>query len=145
MTKTEFLEHVAAIRQEVALRFDSTNPHFKNKYLSLNGTLEALQPFLSASRLLLTQAPVVTPGGFVIQTVVQSIDAQCDADGEETGGANVISGEWPIEAKGRPQEIAAASTYARRYSILCLFGLCATDDDAEVTESRGAAGLLSKI
>jgi len=141
------LESLADIRKRLVLKKDSTNPHFKNEYLSLNGLLAALQPLLEEHNLLLTQPGNVTAGGFVVSTIIQCVDGPpVDEDGNITD-VYMISSDWPIPVTGG-QKQAGDSTYARRYGLLALLGLCADDDDGETasqTVGAGAASVLARI
>ncbi len=145
--RLSFLKRIAKMRSEVALRFDSTNPHFKNSYLSLNGLLAALQPALEEYGILLTQAGAVTPGGFSIQTVLQDLEPVLGPNGKPAE-ASMIYSEWPCVVDDNPQRIASSTTYARRYSLLSLLGMCAQDDDANLVSSNnsgGVDGLLDRL
>lgn len=98
---------------------DSTNPHFKNAYASLDTIIDEVRPLLAKHGLSVMQFP----GG----------------DGEKFTLRSMIlheSGEWiesePITmrpVKNDPQGIGSCSTYARRYSLSAMLSLNTGDDD----------------
>lgn len=98
---------------------DSANPHFKNKYASLDNIIDEIRPILTECGLSIIQMP----GG----------------DGEKfTMNTMLIheSGEWiesdPIvmrPVKNDPQGIGSCTTYARRYSLAAFLSLNTGEDD----------------
>lgn len=106
---------------------DSANPHFKNRYVSLEGVIDAARPHLQENGLVFTQAP-----GRVIDGCIEVTTRITHAE----------SGEWqqstmhiPL-AKRDPQGAGSALTYAQRYSLMAALGLPPTDDDAETSYDR---------
>ena len=103
------------------LKKNATNPHFKSKYADLGATCDAIQPGLTAAKLLVIQAPLTAPDGAVgVETMVLH-----------------ASGQWvrpdplflPL-GKADPQGAGSAITYARRYALAAFFNLAPEDDDA---------------
>jgi hypothetical protein len=140
MKTLTFLEKIADIRRRAGLKFDSDNPHFRGKFISLGGVLKSLQPLLDEHNLVLLQCPQQNGGVFGISTVIQECVRPVDEDGNPEGDY-FLSGFWPCDtAGGNPQKIASATTYARRYSILCCLGLVAGDED----DDGNAASSLSE-
>lgn len=98
---------------------NAVNPFLKNKYVTLEATVEALKPFLTANDISYTQSIVSSEEGVGVQTMILH-----------------TSGEWilhepfylPLQQKS-PQGAAAATTYARRYSLSSAFGVVAEEDD----------------
>jgi len=90
-----------------------TNPHFKTKYADLAAVLNAARKPLSANGLAIVQ----TIGEGVLHTRLLHTSGQW------------IASEHPLPMSGRPQEIGAALTYARRYSLSALIGIAADEDD----------------
>jgi hypothetical protein len=98
---------------------DSTNPHFKNKYASLDNIIDDIRPILTKYGLSIIQMP----GG----------------DGENFKMSTLLiheSGEWiesdPIvmkPVKNDPQGIGSCATYARRYSLSAFLSLNTGEDD----------------
>lgn len=98
---------------------NAENPHFKNKYASLDNIIDEIRPILTKHGLSIIQMP----GG----------------DGEKFTMTTMLlheSGEWiesdPIvmrPVKNDPQGIGSCATYARRYSLAAFLSLNTGDDD----------------
>ena len=105
---------------------DSTNPHFKNRYASLENVIDAAKPALQANGLAFTQAPgALVDGAIEVTTMLMH-----------------VSGQWlrstlhvPL-AKRDPQGVGSAITYGCRYSLMATLGLPPVDDDAESATDR---------
>jgi hypothetical protein len=114
--------------QLAGVKRDSVNPHFKNRYASLENVIEAAKGPLQAHGLAFTQAP-----GRLIDGAV-----------EVTTMLMHTSGQWmrstlhvPL-AKTDPQGVGSAITYGSRYSLMAALGLPPVDDDAEAALGRGS-------
>lgn len=92
---------------------DSVNPHFKSKYSSLPAVLQAIRPVASKHGLSLVQ--LIDDGKLITKV--------CHV----TGGEIVSSINLPTS--GTMQALGSAITYARRYSLTALFGICGDEDD----------------
>lgn len=103
----------------------SVNPYFKSKYADLNTVLEAVTPTLEANGLMIIQTMNHFNGNPVIETFL------FHSSGEYLGGA--LSVDLP---KKDPQAIGSCISYFRRYSLLGILNLAASDDDAESTVER---------
>ncbi|WP_336488331.1 ERF family protein [Methylobacterium nigriterrae] len=98
---------------------DSKNPHFKNRYASLEAVLDTARPALQANGLSVTQAPgALVEGSIEITTMLMH-----------------TSGEWmrstlhmPV-VKRDPQGVGSAITYGLRYALMAALGVPPTDDD----------------
>lgn len=106
---------------------DSANPHFRNRYASLEAVMDAARPAMQACGLAWTQAPGRVVDGS-IEVTTRIIHAE--------------SGEWqqstmhvPLGKKD-PQGAGSAVTYGCRYSLMAALGLPPTDDDAEAAIDR---------
>lgn len=104
---------------------DSTNPHFKSKFASLEAITETVRPVLAKNGLALVQG-----GGVPIS--------------DETGAVTAVSvetmlvhesGEWisngvtmPLD-KATAQGVGSAVTYGRRYGLSALLALTTDEDD----------------
>lgn len=110
---------------------DSTNPHFKNKYVSLDNAVDVLQPVLNKHGLAVIQTfEDLGNGKAGIRTILA----------HESG--ETIEGTQPLSpVKDDPQGIASASTYARRYGLLGICGVAPSDedDDGNLASGRGPA------
>lgn len=105
---------------------DSTNPHFKNKYASLENVIDAAKGPLQASGLAFTQAPgALVDGSIEVTTMLMH-----------------TSGQWlrstlhvPL-SKRDPQGVGSAITYGCRYALMATLGLPPVDDDGESAMDR---------
>lgn len=106
---------------------DSTNPHFKNRYASLEAVIDALRPSLQANDLVVTQAPsrFTESGCIEIITTISHISGQSMSSRLEI----------PVSKKDA-QGTASAITYGCRYSLMALFLIPPTDDDGEASIDR---------
>ncbi len=108
---------------------DSTNPFFKNNYADLASVWDACREPLTANGLSVVQFPVSTEGGAGVTTVLLH-----------------SSGEWLSEtlilsvSKDDAQGMGSAITYARRYALAAVAGVCPQDDDGD-----GAAQGFQKL
>lgn len=106
-------------------REDANNPFFKSKYADLTSVWEACRDCLSANGLSVTQ--------------------MIDNEAERLRLVTILmhsSGQWvrsfmPIIPKNmNAQEIGSAMTYARRYALAAIVGVCPADDDGERAMGR---------
>ncbi|UVI31187.1 ERF family protein [Paenibacillus spongiae] len=98
---------------------DAKNPHFKNKYASLDNIIEEIRPVLSKHGITVMQIP--------------------SGDGETVSMKTMLlheSGEWmesePLvmrPVKNDPQGVGSCITYARRYSLCSMLSLSTGEDD----------------
>ena len=105
----------------------STNPHFKSKYVSLDGCIEAVIDALNSNGIFLMQRNHNCDNGVTVETIF------IHESGEEISG-----GILHVPAiKSDPQAYGSALTYARRYSLMAACGIAPEDDDGN-TASRPA-------
>lgn len=106
---------------------DSTNPHFKNRYASLEAVIDALRPALQENDLVVTQAPsrFTESGCIEIITTISHISGQSMSSRLEI----------PVSKKDA-QGAGSAITYGCRYSLMALFLIPPTDDDGEASIDR---------
>jgi hypothetical protein len=97
---------------------DSTNPHFKSRYASLDAVVAATRPSLNKFGIFVTQRSVPSNGA-AIETVF------LHESGEEWSSGPMIV---PV-SKQDAQGYGSALTYVRRYSWLAACGLAPEDDD----------------
>ena len=107
---------------------DATNPFLRNRYASLAAVLDAVRRPLLDNNIVLVQRPVESePGTIAVETRLVH-----------------VSGEWisstmivPLpeaEASSKlnlGQAIGAAFTYGKRYSLMGMLGVSATDEDSD--------------
>jgi hypothetical protein len=110
-----------------AVKKDTTNPHFRSKYATLDGVIETLQPTLDAHGLVIAQPPDCDPlNGWVGVTTILFHDS-----GEYIASTLLLPSTGPSkeERQPDPQQATAAVTYARRTAYLAILGVAPEDDD----------------
>lgn len=101
---------------------DATNPHFRNRYTTLEAVYMTLRPAMQEEGLAAVQMPTeVTEGRLHIRTVL------VHAESGETL-ENVM--QMPVP-KMDPQGVGSAITYGCRYSLMAMLGLAPSDDDGD--------------
>lgn len=109
---------------------DSANPFYKSKYADLTSVWEACRALLAANNLAVVQTNGPTDGSTV--TVITTL--------LHTSG-QWIRGELTMRpVKSEPQQIGSAMTYARRYALSAIVGVCPEDDDG-----AAASGTVKQI
>lgn len=103
--------------QIVNVATDSSNPHFKSTYVSLEQLIHALKPLWVEAGLLVTQ--------FIDTEKRDLLTVVCHA---ESGEVEKFS--YPIiNQKGDLHGMGAAFTYSRRQALKGIFGIAEEDDD----------------
>lgn len=122
-TSSEIIEIIKALNsmqgEMRGVAKDAINPHFKNRYLSLDAVWDSIKLPLFSNGL----------------CVVQDVTSQGSTVSVETRVFH-ISGQWmkfgplvmPL-GKLDPQSIGSATTYAKRYSLCSALGVVADIDD----------------
>lgn len=108
---------------------DKTNPHYRSSYADLGSVMDACKDALSKNGIAVIQSPVPSDTGtLALDTVLMH------KSGEWVSGKIVM----PL-SKNDPQGYGSAMTYARRYGLAAMVGVCPEDDDAEsaVSHSNG--------
>jgi hypothetical protein len=104
---------------------DQQNPYFKSKYADLASVWDACREPLTKNGLSVVQVPEV------VEDKIYLVTALLHSSGEW------ISGGYPIiPIKPDPQSLGSAMTYARRYALSAIVGVCPEDDDGEASMSR---------
>jgi hypothetical protein len=107
--------------------FDSTNPHFRNKFASLSAVREAVTPILAKHGISITQFPKTGEG------VAGCVNRLMHASGEWIEEECLL----PLD-KNNAQGAGSCITYARRYSLQGIAGVVAEeDDDANAASAPG--------
>jgi hypothetical protein len=97
----------------------NTNPHFKSRYVGLDGCIEAVIDSLHNNGIALIQRNHDCENGVMVETIL------LHESGEEFSG-----GILHVPAiKSDPQAFGSALTYARRYSLMATCGIAPEDDD----------------
>jgi hypothetical protein len=102
-----------------SVKKDKVNPHFKNRYATLENVIDTARPALQEAGIAFVQAPGQVLDGSVEVTTMLVHE----------------SGEWmrstlhvPL-GKRDAQGVGSAITYGCRYSLMAMLGLPPTDDD----------------
>lgn len=109
---------VAALGELRNVAKNAVNPHFKNRYASLDAILDAARPVLSKHGLALSQEPVFDDGKAGVVTRI------IHAGGESRESTLLL----PLRDQSA-QGVGSALTYARRYAVSSVLGIAADDDD----------------
>lgn len=107
---------------------DGTNPHFKSKYVTLDGTVKAICDCAPKHGLSFVQMPLSNDTGVGVVTTIFHQSGQ------------YIEFEpffLPLEKK-TAQGVGSAITYAKRYSLSAAFGIVSDLDDDGNEAEQGA-------
>jgi hypothetical protein len=99
--------------------FDTTNPHFKNKFASLASVRNAVIPVLAKHGISVTQEVTTVEGGISCLTILTHETVQYFEYGPLVMPAS----------KQDAQGFGSATTYAKRYSLQSAAGVVGDDDD----------------
>ena len=111
----------------------NTNPHFKSKYVSLDGCIEAVIDALNSNGISLIQKTLRDDAGVTVKTIF------LHESGQELDG-----GELHVPAtKQDAQGYGSALTYARRYSLMAACGIAPEDDDGNAASTAKTASTVS--
>lgn len=106
---------------------DRANDFFNSKYATLGAVLKAIGPALDDNGLTVIQHTDVNGNNDIcLITTLHHIES----------GESLVS-TWPLHpVKKDPQGEGSACTYARRYSLMTMFGLNAEDDDGNAAAAN---------
>jgi len=104
----------------------STNPHFKSKYVGLDGCVEAVIDALNNNGIYLMQKSHDCENGVKIETIL------LHESGEEYSGGILHVPASKQDAQG----YGSALTYARRYSLMATCGIAPEDDDGNAASKK---------
>jgi hypothetical protein len=133
MNKSESIANLASSLTKAQLElknpaFDSTNPHFRNKFASLVSVRAAVIPALNKHGLTISQFPKCADG------LAGCVNVLLHSSGEFIEDECLL----PL-SKNDPQGAGSAITYARRYSLQAIAGVVADEDDDANAASTPAA------
>lgn len=95
---------------------------YNYRYEQLDQVLGIVQPALMAHGLFVMQGMECSEGGYELRTYI------CDAEGDTL---RIPMDARPVKITGDSQKDGSAETYARRYALKTVFGLCGEDDDGQ--------------
>lgn len=105
----------------------SANPFFKSKYADLSSVWEACGASLSENDLSIAQMPCEAPEGYAgLETVLM-----------HKSGEWISNVMWTPLTKKDPQGFCSALTYARRYGLSSMVGVCTMDQDDDGEAAMG--------
>lgn len=98
--------------------FDSTNPHFRNKYASLAGIINHIRPIIAKFGFSFLQMTNTSADSVSIETILL-----------HSSGEFVKSITSLKVSKNDPQGMGSAFTYAKRYGLSAILGIASEEDD----------------
>jgi DNA-directed RNA polymerase subunit RPC12/RpoP len=108
---------------------DATNPFFKSTYITLDGILETVRPILSKHGLAVLQEARGCDGSAVVKTYLIH-------ESGESFTTDIL--EMKPSKPNDPQQMGSCITYAKRYQLAALLGICESIDDDGNTATYGA-------
>lgn len=110
----------------------NTNPHFKSKYVGLDGCVEAVIDALNNNGIMLMQKNHPNESGVAVETIFI-----------HESGESISGGVLTVPAsKQDPQGYGSALTYARRYSLMAACGIAPEDDDGNAASKQPAKSVF---
>lgn len=111
----------------------SINPHFKSRYVGLDGCVEAVIDALNDNGIALMQHTSESDSGVIVETVFL-----------HESGETLNCGKLHVPAsKHDAQGYGSALTYARRYSLMAACGIAPEDDDGNAA-SKSVKGVTHR-
>jgi len=117
-TPTAIESLLQAQKDMAPVKKDSVNPHFKNRYASLEAVIEATSGIFQSNGFVVMQPCGRDDLGAYVETVLL-----------HTSGPSFSSKVYLVLSKQDMQGLGSAITYARRYGLLGMANLGAEDDD----------------
>ena len=108
---------------------DSVNPFFKSRYTSLDAIIGGTRKLLAKYGLAVLQFPVTSEDGIYCG----SVSRLTHVSGEYMETTAIMF----KPTKADPQGMGSAITYAKRYQMAALLGVCDEDDDANASSHTG--------
>jgi hypothetical protein len=108
---------------------DAVNPHFKSRYADLASVRAALRGPLSSNGLAYMQLLTATEAGAHIQTILM-----------HEGGQYVSETLCVPVTAHTAQALGSAFTYGRRYSLMAMIGIAASEDDDDGNSASRKTG-----
>ncbi len=130
MNKSEAINELAAALSKAQgviqdAKKDSSNPFFKSKYADLASVWNVCRKPLSDNGLSIVQTVETKEGKRIVETILLHSSGQ------------YISSSLELALKDESmQAIGSAITYARRYCLSAIVGICPDDDDGEESMGR---------
>ncbi len=113
----------------------NTNPHFRSKYVALDGCIEAVIDALNSNGIALLQPAHECADGVMVETLFL-----------HESGETLSGGKLHVPAaKQDPQGYGSALTYARRYALMSACGIAPEDDDGNAASRKPAKAAPAPI
>ena len=133
-SKTNIIKILMEARADIEpIKKSGTNPHFGNKYATLESVIEAVTEPLQKHGFLLMHRTISNEHGKSITTELV-----------HESGESFVTAIPLVLGKNDMQGLGSAITYARRYGIMSLLNLPAEDDDGEQNR-KGTAQKLAPV
>ena len=133
-SKTNIIKILMEARADIEpIKKSGTNPHFGNKYATLESVIEAVTEPLQKHGFLLMHRTISNEHGKSITTELV-----------HESGESFVTAIPLVLGKNDMQGLGSATTYARRYGIMSLLNLPAEDDDGEQNR-KGTAQKLAPV
>ena len=133
-SKTNIIKILMEARADIEpIKKSGTNPHFGNKYATLESVIEAVTEPLRKHGCLLMHRTISNEHGKSITTELV-----------HESGESFVTAIPLVLGKNDMQGLGSAITYARRYGIMSLLNLPAEDDDGEQNR-KGTAQKLAPV
>lgn len=108
-------------RLEIKIAKDGVNPHFKNRYSTLDEVLSKVAEPLEKLGVLILQVPIKEG----LETILY-----------DTEDDTYINSLVPYTGVADMQKLGGAITYARRYALVSMLGLGEDDDDGNTASAK---------
>lgn len=126
----EIAKALAAAQSSLsAAKRDAVNPHFRNRYATLQAVWESAREVLAPNGLSVAQTFAPTDGARLDLTTTLL----------HTSGQFITGTLSMLPQQATPQGIGSAITYARRYALAAILGVV-TDDDDDGNEASRTTG-----
>lgn len=123
----KIIEKIGKIQDEIGvLKKNKSNPFFKSKYLDLNEINDNLDPLVKKHELVVTQPMTNVDGRPALALVIS--DLKSDEEVRE-----IVT----LPDLQDAQKMGGAVTYFRRYALVSMFRIEATDDDGNTAVGNG--------
>lgn len=136
MQRSESIANLAAALSKAqgqieGARKTSANPYFKSKYADLSEVWDACRDALGANGLAVTQFPVSGDQGIGVDTMLMH------SSGEWLSQEFFLPVSLAKDGTSNAQGGGSALTYARRYALAAVVGVCPEDDDGNAAARSG--------
>ena len=133
MTDTAINALLKAQQAMESVKKDSLNPHFKNRYASLEAVIDATSKVFQENGFVVMQPCGRDELGMYVETKIL-----------HTSGEAFSSRVYLVLSKQDMQGLGSAITYARRYGLLGMACLAPEDDDGNMAAKQSSGVQVTK-